>query len=99
MLHDVITLVRLIIYFGIGAICHALFVGDQFVWTSSWTIAWLFAWPIMLAFHFWFLVLCAIAAGLLIVFLIIFWNDIGRPWVRKWRRNRIIRNIGQRARS
>lgn len=44
-----IRLGHTLFYVGIGAICHALFVGSTFVASSAWTWAWLLAWPALLA--------------------------------------------------
>lgn len=40
------------LYLGIGALCHAVFVGAQFDWQSAWTWGWLLGWPVMAAVIF-----------------------------------------------
>jgi hypothetical protein len=40
----------LLVYVGIGAICHLLFAGVHLDPSSVWTWIWLFAWPVMLLF-------------------------------------------------
>ncbi|HVL73675.1 MAG TPA: hypothetical protein VM434_17540 [Beijerinckiaceae bacterium] len=36
------------IYFGIGALMHAIFLAPTFDWSSAMTWAWLTVWPLML---------------------------------------------------
>jgi hypothetical protein len=38
-------LIAMLIYFGIGAVFHALLVGAQFDWSSAWTWGTVLAWP------------------------------------------------------
>lgn len=41
-------MINLIIYLGIGAVFHLVFIGDQFDFQSAWTWFWLFGWPVVL---------------------------------------------------
>lgn len=41
-------MIRIALYFGIGALLHLMFVGSHFDFSSAWTYLWLFAWPLML---------------------------------------------------
>jgi hypothetical protein len=52
------------VYLGIGALCHALFVGSHFDWSSAWTYGWLFGWPAMIFAAAWALMLVLIVIGL-----------------------------------
>ena len=36
-------------YIGIGALCHAYFIGERFDFTSAWTIGIMLGWPFYLA--------------------------------------------------
>ena len=65
-------LTRFAIYIGIGALCHAFFVGPVFDWSSAWTLAWLLVWPLMLiakfaGFVLEFIVICFAAGCVLIL--------------------------------
>lgn len=51
----------LVIYLGIGALFHIVFVGPTFVWSSAWTWLLLFGWPLLVAIVI-FLASLAIAA-------------------------------------
>lgn len=39
-------IISILTYLAIGAVFHALFVGQHFDWSSVWTWAWLFGWPV-----------------------------------------------------
>lgn len=43
-------MIRIGLYLGIGAICHLIFIGAQFDWSSAWTWVWLLGWPLMVLF-------------------------------------------------
>lgn len=57
-------MLRLAVYLGIGAICHAVFVGPQFDWSSAWTWGWLLGWPIAFIAAFWSVILALLVVGL-----------------------------------
>lgn len=40
-------------YLGVGALCHAVFMGAHFDWASAWTWGWLLGWPAMMFVTFW----------------------------------------------
>lgn len=62
------SIIRLVIYLGIGALLHLVFVGAHFDWSNAWTWLWLVGWPIMLmVFLFSSLV---IAAGFALIFVV-----------------------------
>jgi hypothetical protein len=66
------SLTRFAIYVGIGALCHAVFIGTQFDWSSAWTFAWVFAWPLMLfaklvVYFVAFLVICFVTGCVVLV--------------------------------
>jgi hypothetical protein len=58
-----------VLYLGVGAMLHALFVSAQFDFHSAWTWGWLLAWPFMLGF--WFIV-----AGLVVGAIVLAWEAI-----------------------
>ena len=43
-------MVKLAAYLGVGTLCHLIFVGAHFDFSSAWTWLWLLGWPIMLFF-------------------------------------------------
>lgn len=60
-------MIRIALYFGIGALCHLLFVGSHFDFSSAATILWLFLWPLMLLF--WGTLLALTVAGVIMLIL------------------------------
>jgi hypothetical protein len=71
-----------LLYLGIGALCHAVFIGAQFDWSSAWTWGVLFGWPMaMLGAMFALAVLVGVGVLLVAAF-----NDARRILQRRRRR-------------
>jgi hypothetical protein len=66
-------IVSLLIYLGIGAMCHALFLGARFHFNDAWTYAWLLGWPIML---FWSIAFYILAFGAVAFIAISLWTSL-----------------------
>jgi hypothetical protein len=71
-----ISLYRLGLYLGIGALFHALFVGAHFDWSSAWTWVWLVCWPVMLVITFWVIIAVIIIATLVVVGAVALWGQL-----------------------
>jgi len=57
-------------YFGVGALCHAIFHSAQFDWTSAATWGWLIAWPVALFLGFYGVILVGLFAIVIVTVLV-----------------------------
>lgn len=76
-------ILRLGLYLGIGALCHAVVVGVHFDWTNAWTLAWLFAWPLMLFVTFWAVIVVGFI-GIGVVYALWLWIGLIARWRARW---------------
>jgi len=43
----VFSIPAIVMWLGVGLICHLMFLGSSFDWSNVWTFVWLFAWPLL----------------------------------------------------
>lgn len=58
-------------YLGVGLLCHLLFVGSRFDWSSAWTWLWLVFWPAPVAL----VAAAATVAGFLALLIAAWWGS------------------------
>jgi hypothetical protein len=65
-----------ILYFGVGALLHAIVYSATLDWHSAWTRAWLLAWPAVLFLYFWVVVFWGLVAALVITGGVFLWTVV-----------------------